>query len=200
MSSPAGIFFSTSLSIRKTLEEVTIKTDRQMKTQLRSLATVLTAALIATAVANAQGGRGRMAAAGDSSKFSGRQHMGMMPDGPRSEGWHPNAPMPFHGGRMNRHAGPLGNPGDFRGGPGMRHAEMLPGLTEQQIKDIKALREKQADGVKKLRQESFEKMKALREDHHKKFLELLTPEQRKVVETPQVPEAPKAPVQDGKKI
>jgi Spy/CpxP family protein refolding chaperone len=77
-------------------------------------------------------------------------------------------------------------PGDttgvWRHRPGMWMFGNIPGLTDQQRKDIDVLRQKQQDEMGKVREEMMAKMKSLRESNRDKIMDLLTPEQKKWVE------------------
>jgi len=58
----------------------------------------------------------------------------------------------------------------------------IPGLTEQQRKEIGELRQKQQEEMRKFREENFKNIEKIREEHRQKVMELLTPEQKKVFE------------------
>ena len=58
----------------------------------------------------------------------------------------------------------------------------IPGLTEQQRKEIDELRQKQQEEMRKFREENLKKMEKIREEHRQNVMNLLTPEQKKVFE------------------
>lgn len=58
----------------------------------------------------------------------------------------------------------------------------IPGLTDQQRKDIEMLRQKQQEEMGKFREEMMARMKSLRESNREKIMNMLTPEQKKWVE------------------
>lgn len=60
--------------------------------------------------------------------------------------------------------------------------DRIPGLTENQRKEINDLRQKQQEEMSKFREENLKKMEKIREQHRQKIMDLLTPEQKKVFE------------------
>jgi len=76
-------------------------------------------------------------------------------------------------GRMRRY--PMGREGYF--------LENIPNLTEKQKAALEELRVKNQSEVKIFREETASKMKNMREIYNEKMMELLTPEQKKWVES-----------------
>lgn len=68
-------------------------------------------------------------------------------------------------------------------GPERMIMESVPNVTEKQKKDIADLRLKQQDEMKKMRDEMMAKMKTIRESQRAKMMDLLTPEQKKFIES-----------------
>jgi hypothetical protein len=83
----------------------------------------------------------------------------------------------FHPGRAIRPMGP-----DQVGHRNMR-IERIPNLTADQRKEIGDLRLKQMQEIDKLREETFAKMQTIREENRTKIESLLTPEQKKSLES-----------------
>jgi hypothetical protein len=143
-----------------------------MKRLVKIMMMTMVLAIAVTSVMNAQRGmRGQMA----DSAWKGRQgeyfrqQREMTPDSGRMH--HGMWQMP-----MYRHY-----PG-FPQGPAMRRFELIPNLTEKQIKEIADLRQKQQAEMQKLREDNFARSKALRDAHHKKMMELFSDEQKKYLE------------------
>lgn len=78
-------------------------------------------------------------------------------------------------------------------GPERMIMESVPNITEKQKKDIADLRLKQLDEMKKMRDEMMTKMKTFRESQRTKMLDLLTPEQKKFIESKSVNTTPAPP-------
>ena len=86
----------------------------------------------------------------------------------------------------------------IRRSPGMRMLDRIPGLTDNQKKEIADLRQKQADEMQKLRSDMQQKIKEMRDSHRKNILNILNDDQKKWLEEntpvrPQPSETPKAP-------
>jgi hypothetical protein len=75
-------------------------------------------------------------------------------------------------------------PGDSisQRGPGMRMLDRIPGLTDQQKKEISDLRQKQANEMQKLRSDMQQKIKEMRDSHRKEVMNILNAEQKKWLE------------------
>jgi len=140
----------------------------------------------------------------------GRRGMGPMWNGPmanRMYMW--NSPMgrgmgPVWMGPMHRNMGPAwwgpawwapsGRGFDSANVNRMRHNGMgmglgsffpdsIPGITPKQKAALKDLREKNQGEMKKFREDMASKMQSMREEHRKGMMDLLTPEQKKWVES-----------------
>jgi hypothetical protein len=74
--------------------------------------------------------------------------------------------------RMNQGAGP------FR-----LMMESMPDVTEKQKKDMADLMQKQQAEMKKMKEEISARMKSMRENHRNQMMGILTPEQKKFIES-----------------
>jgi len=77
---------------------------------------------------------------------------------------------------------PMNRMGQGQMGHG-RLVDIIPNLTEKQKKDITDLRKEQMNEMKKFRDDMATKIKGMRETNKKKVMDLLTPEQKKFVES-----------------
>ncbi len=79
--------------------------------------------------------------------------------------------------------GRMDSVGKMPGAPGLRLLASIPNVTENQKKQIEDLMKKNQDEMKKLRDEMSSKMQALRDAHRKEVLNILTPDQKKYLES-----------------
>jgi hypothetical protein len=79
--------------------------------------------------------------------------------------------------------GRMDSVGRMPAAPGLRLLASIPNVTENQKKQIEDLMKKNQDEMKKLRDEMSSKMQALRDAHRKDVLNILTPDQKKYLES-----------------
>jgi hypothetical protein len=97
-----------------------------------------------------------------------------------------------NGGRFDAGMGfrPGGRGGFNQQSPGLARLENLPGITDKQKKDIIDLRFKQMAEMEKFRVDMQSKIQVMKEEQRKKLLELLTEDQKNLIEAgPQKPNA-----------
>jgi hypothetical protein len=70
-----------------------------------------------------------------------------------------------------------------RAGIARPYIERLPGLTDEQREELNNIRQKQLDEMRKFREENLQRMEKFREENRKRMLDILTPEQRKWIES-----------------
>ena len=63
------------------------------------------------------------------------------------------------------------------------YIERLPGLTDKQREELNYIRQKQVEEMRKFREENLQRMEKFREENRKIMLDILTPEQRKWIES-----------------
>lgn len=92
---------------------------------------------------------------------------------------------PYQGFGMRRGYGPMHKDSIARRqfGPGRMMLESIPNVTAAQKKEITDLMTKQREEMLKFRQEMQTKMQALRDSHRQSLLNILTPEQKKFIES-----------------
>lgn len=67
------------------------------------------------------------------------------------------------------------------------YIERVPGLTDKQREDINNIRQKQVEEMRKIREEQLQRMEKFREENRTEILDILTPEQRKWIESNTAP-------------
>lgn len=70
-----------------------------------------------------------------------------------------------------------------RSGIDRPYIERLPGLTDKQREELNSIRQKQLEEMQKFREENLRRMEKFREENRKRMLDVLTPEQKKWIES-----------------
>lgn len=70
-----------------------------------------------------------------------------------------------------------------RAGIDRPYIERLPGLTDKQREELNNLRQKQFEDMRRFREENLQRMEKFREENRKRMMDVLTPEQRKWIES-----------------